>query len=230
MAYDVNSGTWSLYLDGSDVGLNNSGGLDINAFHINADGSILMSFVGASTIPDVGSVDDSDIVRFVPTSLGATTAGTFELYFDGSDVGLSSNGEDVDAIGFAPDGSLVISTIGNADVGIGRTRDEDLLKFTASSLGANTSGSWSLYFDGSDVGLTDRSEDVFGTWLDSNGDIYLTTNGTFSVSGAAGDGADIIQCVPGSLGSSTSCSFSLYWDGSTMGFAGEVMDGLFISR
>ena len=63
--------------------------------------------------------------------------------------------------------------------------DEDLLIFTPASLGETTSGTWELYFDGSDVGLSVSSEDIYGTWLDDNGDIYLTTKGAFTVAGAA---------------------------------------------
>ena len=40
------------------------------------------------------------------------------------------------------------------------------------------------------------------------------------------DGYDI--CVPGSLGSSTSCTFNLFWDGSANGFGGEKTDGISI--
>ncbi|MCG8531542.1 MAG: hypothetical protein MI749_12870, partial [Desulfovibrionales bacterium] len=47
---------------------------------------------------------------FIPTSLGADTAGTFEWYLDGSDVGLSGAKEDIDTIAFTPDGRLLIST------------------------------------------------------------------------------------------------------------------------
>ncbi|MEI2691376.1 MAG: hypothetical protein V9H69_17390 [Anaerolineae bacterium] len=104
--------------------------------------------------------------------------------------------------------------------------------FTPTALGAVTSGTWSLYFDGSDVGLnTTNNEDVVGAWIDdATGDIYLTTLGAFSVSGVSGDGADIFICTPGSLGSTTSCTFSMYWDGSANGFAGEVVDGMSIQQ
>jgi hypothetical protein len=50
------------------------------------------------------------------------------------------------------------------------------------------------------------------------------------VIGASGDGADIFVCAPGSLGTTTSCTFGMYWDGSANGFAGEVMDGFFIGQ
>jgi hypothetical protein len=56
----------------------------------------------------------------------------------------------------------------------------------------------------------------------------LTTAGSFSVSGVSGDGADIFICAPSSLGANTSCSFSLFWDGSANGFAGEIVDALSI--
>jgi VCBS repeat-containing protein len=229
LAYDLGTGVWSMYFDGSDVGI---GGTDVNAFHIDADGSILLSLTAAATIPDVGSIDDSDIVRFIPTSTGTNTAGTFEWYFDGSDVDLSANGEDVVAIGFLPDpdGRLAISTTGSFSVSGVSGKDEDLLIFAATSLGETTSGSWEFHFDGSDVGLDTSNEDIRAGWIDANNDIYLTTKGAFSVAGAAGDGSDIFTCVPGSTGIDTSCTFSLFWDGTANGFGSENIDGLFLQR
>jgi hypothetical protein len=50
------------------------------------------------------------------------------------------------------------------------------------------------------------------------------------VTGVSGDGADIFVCTPSSLGPTTSCTFSMYWDGSAFGFAGEVADGIDILK
>jgi hypothetical protein len=197
------------------------------------DGSILLSFVGATSIPNVGSVDDSDVVRFVPTSLGTTTAGTYEWYFDGSDVDLTTSGEDVDSIGFAPDGRLLISTTGSSSVtGASSNQDEDLLAFDPTQLGSTTTGTWSLYFDGSDVDLSNSSsEDIAGVWVDSaSGDIYLTTLGSFSVSGLSGGQADIFICTLSSLGSTTACTYSGYFDGTAAGIGSESTDGIHIQQ
>lgn len=223
LAYDTDTSVWSMYFDGSDVGITS----DVNGFVFLPDGSMLMTLNTGTTVPGVGSVDDSDIVQFFPTSMGTNTAGTFGFYFDGSDVGLTTNGEDIDAMTLAPDGRLVISTVGSFSVPGASGADEDLAIFTATSLGTNTSGSWAFYFDGSDVGLANSSsEDVSGAYLESNGDIYLSTNGAFSVSGLSGDGADIFTCVNATTGTNSACSsFSMYWDGSTHGFSGEVLDG-----
>jgi hypothetical protein len=232
LRYDIDTDTWSLYFDGSNVGLGTSG-VNLNGFHILADGSILFVMQEAATLPNVGFVDNADIIRFIPTSLGQNnTAGTFELYFKGANVGLGPSsqvgGEKIDAISFLPDGRLLVSTSGNFSVPGVSGSDEDLIAFTATSLGATTSGTWELYFDGSDVGLSDggSSEDVEGVSVNSNGDIYLTTNSNFSVPGVSGDGADIFRCQPQSTGSTTNCTYDLVWSGSAYGLAGYSLDGI----
>ena len=190
---------------------------------------MLMSFDTDFTLTGFAAVDDSDILRFTPTSTGSTTAGTWSWYFDGSDVGLSTSDEDVDAFAILADGRLLFSTLGNVSVTGASGADEDLLVFTPTALGSTTSGTWAMYFDGSDVGLSSTSnEDVNGVWVDAAGKIYLTTLGSFSVTGVSGDGSDIFVCTPGSLGSTTTCTWAMYWDGSVNGFVGEVTDSLSI--
>jgi hypothetical protein len=221
---DMGSGAWTMYIDGSDIGLANT---DIDAYELLADGSLLMSFDTDFAVAGFATVDDSDIVRFTPTSTGSTTAGTWSWYLDGSDVGLSTSDEDVDALALLPDGRLIVSTLGNISVTGASGADEDLIVFTPATLGATTSGTWAVYFDGSDVGLSSTSnEDVNGVWVDASGKIYLTTLGSFGVTGVSGDGSDIITCTPGSLGSTTTCTWAMYWDGSVQGFAGEVTDSV----
>ena len=58
----------------------------------------------------LGAVDDSDILEFTPTKLGNTVEGSFSLYFNGSDVSLTTSDEDIDAIHLLDDGDLIIST------------------------------------------------------------------------------------------------------------------------
>jgi len=222
LAFDTGTNTWSIYFDGSDVGITG----DVNAFALMPDSSILLSLDAPTTLSGVGSVDDSDIVRFTPTSLGTNTAGSFSLYFVGADTGLTSNGEDIDAIDFTPDGRLIVSTTGSYSVTGVSGRDEDLIALDPSGT------SWSLYFDGSDVGLSESSsEETNGVWVDpASNQVYLTTLGAFSVVGLSGDGSDIFICTPDSLGTSTACTFNSYWVGSFNGFAGEVVDGIDIVR
>ncbi|MGL5805583.1 MAG: hypothetical protein ACRC11_09090, partial [Xenococcaceae cyanobacterium] len=128
---------------------------------------------------------------------------------------------------FTTDDRLLISTQGSVTVTGVSGQDEDLLAFDATSLGASSSGTWSLYVDGSDVGLGDNDgEAINAAWVNDNGDIYLSTEGAFNVVGASGDSSDITAFVPNSLGSNTSGTFDLFWDGSENGFTGENLDGL----
>lgn len=231
LAFDTGASAWSMYFDGSDVGL---GGTDVDAFTFTPDGAILMSLDSpAHSVPGLGPVDDADVIKFIPTRLGTVTAGTFEMWLDGSDVGLEMDPEDVDAIWLQPDGQLLISTIGNFAVTGSSGRDEDILQFEALTWGWESNGAWSLYFDGSDVGLTTTPEDVGGIWVEgSTGDVYLSVAGPFVIPESSGDGLDIFACRPVSLGANTSCIYQpgLYWDGASSGLTTGALDGFFIAR
>ena len=214
---------FSLYFDGSDVGL---GSLRMDGLAIISANEILMSFTSSGSVPGISStVDDSDIVKFKATSLGASTAGSFELYFDGSDVSLTRSGEDIDGIELLPDGRLLISTKGSFSVSGLSGKDEDISAFTPTSLGPNTSGSFQPYFDGSDVSLGSSSdEDIYALAVDTTGEIYLSTRGNFSVSGLSGADEDVFVFTPSSLGSSTSGTFAgtLFFNGSAYGVSGDI--------
>lgn len=227
LTVDLGTGAWSLFFDGSLVGLDAT---DVDAFAFEPDGSLLLNFDTAITVGNLGTVDDSDIVRFVPMNPGDFSSGTFQWYFDGSDVDLTTDAEDIDAIDFAPDGRLLISTRGRLRVPGASGVDEDLAAFAQTGFGQDTAGTWSLYFDGSDVGLnSSSSEDVNGVWVHAlpAPEIYLSTLGSFETGGVSGTGADIFICTTGSLGTSTNCTaIRMYWDASNFGWGGEVTDGI----
>jgi len=215
---------WSLHFDGSDVGV---GGFDVFSFYrVDAD-TILLSF-NASVSFGTWVADPWDIVQFDATSFGNNTTGVFSLYFDGNDVGLDTSGEKIDALEVLPDGRILISTTGTPTLsGFSGLKDEDILAFTPATLGAATSGTWALYFDGSDVDLaTTSSEDIDALDIDSNGVIYLSATGDFGITGISGSDEDIFVCSPSSLGNVTACNFSsgLFFDGSAWGLSSNDLD------
>ena len=218
--YNPDEGTWSQYLDGSDLGL---AGNDIDGVHVNSDGSVLLSLNQDTNIDGLGAVDDADILRFNPTSTGNDTAGSLELYFDGSDVGLDSNQEDIDGISIASNGDILISTNSSYSIGGLSGDDTDILAFSATSLGEDTTGSFSLYVDGSDIELTDSSEDIKGLSVSSNGEIVLSTLAGFNVPGLSGGGSDLFSFNPSSLGDNTSGTFELFASGTANGLGNQVV-------
>jgi len=225
LAYHTAGKQWSMVFDGSDVGW---GKVDLEAFDVLADGSFLLTPSKKLMIPGVGEVLPSDIMRFIPTTLGSTTAGVWEWYFDGSDVGLNSNGEYIDAIAFDPSGRLLISSEGAFDAGGVKGNDEDLFTFTKLSLGATTAGSWALYFDGSRMALTKNDEDIDAVWIKLDGDIYLSTKGKFAAASShnaiGGDQNDVFICKPLAIGAATNCTFAAFFDGDSVRFKYNVDD------
>jgi CSLREA domain-containing protein len=217
VAYDLNTQSWQMVFDGSDVGVTK----DVDAFVFLPDGSLLLSFNAPTDVPGLGLVDDSDIVQFIPTTLGSTTAGSFALYLRGADVDLTTDGEDIDAIGFTTDGKLVVSTIGDFAVANLSGKDEDLIR-----LDDKTTGAWSLFFDGSAVGLA--NEDVNGLWIDpTTGELYLTVKDSFAFDNGQGevkiDADDIFVCTPTA---NDGCAYGRYWDSDDHDYGAENLDSI----
>jgi hypothetical protein len=109
-----NGTTWSLYFDGSDVGLT-GGDENVDAFAFLPDGSLLVSTSGTPTVPGLPAgtpaLTNADLLRCVGT-FGPTTTCAWSLYFDGSDIALTTGGENVDFVRVTPSG-IQLSTTGN---------------------------------------------------------------------------------------------------------------------
>ncbi len=220
VAYNGLTGVWSLVFDGSDVGWKKT----IGDFEFLPDGAVLLTSSAGQTVGSL-KLQVHDIARFAPTSLGSTTAGTFTLYFDGSDVGLSTASERIDALARKPDGTLLISTAGRATVKNGSTsivaQDEDLLAFHPTQLGATTSGTWNLATDGFDGSLLTgmAAENVNSAWYDgATGNLYLTVLNAFNIGSISGSQRTVLQVTPAR-------AVSAYWSASAYG----GIDGLAIA-
>ena len=130
----------------------------------------------------MASGGDEDVYRFTGT-FGAATSGTWELYFDGSDVGLTTSAEDLDGVSFDNEVDLLFSTTGTYAAGGGAGDDEDISRFTG-TFGGATAGSVALEFDASAAGI-DPGNDVDALHLGSS----FTSGPTGSSPVAADDAA-----------------------------------------
>jgi hypothetical protein len=148
--------------------------IDLNCFGVEA---LYLSFdINARHVPGiVPKVKGQDVVALYSAVNGdEATPGDFEMFFDGSDVGLTKSTEKIDGLEVWTDllqpvdaqlpydcsaGILFISTKGNyrvtsaygpALVGNG----SDVLIFCATNLGEDTAGFWFRGFDASELPLT----------------------------------------------------------------------------
>jgi hypothetical protein len=223
--------------DGSDIGLETT---DIDGFEWRTDRTLLMSFDTPITLSGIPfEVDDSDIVRFVPTQLGATTSGRFELFFDGSDVGLDSDNEDVDAIGIRADGKLVVSTLGASTVpSVGGTLNVahvDLLLFSGDRFGEATRGTWQRVFEGGKNRLGDQAgEGLAALWLLPNDDFVFGAGDPFVFNELFdrpfGEGSDVFRCTLFNTSDGLGCSFFSFVQGPAIGLRGEIVDALSVGE
>lgn len=199
------TGSWSLFFDGSAARLPESA--DLDAIGV-GNGLIHMSFTAPVTIPALGSFDDSDTLTF------NTNIGRFISGHVGSNFGLTTSAENVDALAAVPVG-FMMSTAGkfNVDGATGGTvkgQDEDLLLLTLFGQGPR---GMSLLYDGSADGL--GAEDVTSIAYTIQDSLFLTTENAFSAGGVRGAGGDIWE-IPNF--STTNHEFHLFWDASEHGF------------
>ncbi len=160
--------------------------------------------------------DDSDIVRLTIDPLGLIK---YELYFDGSDVGLTTDAEDIDAFSILPDGRILISTVGAARVLDAERRlvtanGCDVLVFTPIQVGSLTTGSWGIYQLGSTLGLSGAAGNVDSISV-VNERLILSVAGTVAVGPRRYSGEDLIEVLPNN-------SLRFYFDGSDVGLSGAA--------
>ncbi len=140
------NGVWSVYFDGTALGLTNVGH-DLDAISL-VNGILYFSTTGTgntSAIPGVtGPYDDADIYTWDGTA--------FSRWYDASAAGLLANAN-VDGMVIVDATQFYLSF--TADTGLpnlGIVEDEDVVSFN--------NGVWSVYFDGTAQGLTTNGHDI----------------------------------------------------------------------
>jgi hypothetical protein len=167
--YDFTTGCFSPFLEGRDIGLT-KGDEDIDAFACEdpaCSGRLLISTIGSAKAKAVGGgqveVKDEDLLACDPVTFEC------ERYFDGSDVGLNSGNEDIDAAwrNYDDGGSLWLTTKGrffvHSDGGnsLGGDNDDVFGCAPNPALGSDTDCFFFEVFNGEAATL---EENIDGLW------------------------------------------------------------------
>ncbi|MEZ4621617.1 MAG: hypothetical protein R2867_39795 [Caldilineaceae bacterium] len=159
---------------------------------------LYLSTFGTTSVPNVaGPYDDADIYGWSGTN--------FLRAIDATGIGLPG-GVNVDGLKWVSETDLYVSLTGNWNIpGPGSAQDEDILHYDGTN--------WSVYFDGTAHGLTTSNHDIDAFDI-VGGNIYFSTLGTATISGAGGpyDDADIYRW--------DGTSFSRVFDASGHGLPG----------
>ena len=207
------AGGYVLQLEASDGASTAS---DTVAITVNAPAGPAILYFSVATAQTLGGVP------VTPQDVVAFDGSSFRLFVDGSDVGLDASSETIDAFSVLPNGNVLVSTTGNPSVPGLSGKDEDVLELTPTSLGDVTSGTWSMYFDGSVFGLESSGEDVDAVEQLDDGRLLISTAGLVSVPGVSGEDEDALAFTPGLN------TWATYFDGTDVGLtnSGEDVDGL----
>lgn len=203
--------------------------------------SQVSSFVGG--LGTVLPINDTDILRLDTNPNGDYQ---YSVYLRGANIGLTPGVERIDAFTFLNDGSIVISTAGSFSVnttyvnGVGSGpvltgNGEDLLRFIPTSIGEVPSGTWSILFRGSQVGLSGAQgniDAVSALYLGGSfPHLLISTVGQVTVSGISAGNFDVLRFAPTSLGTTTRGSFFRFFSGASVGLndnVNENIDALFV--
>ncbi|RMH78001.1 MAG: hypothetical protein D6683_08155, partial [Actinomyces sp.] len=147
----------------------------------------------------------------------------FEMFFDGSDVGLAAT--DVDAFTILDESTILLSLDRPFEVpGLGPVDDLDVLVFRADRLGETTRGTFAVYADGSDLGLFGPEADIDALARDAEGRIWVSVRGNPIVGGEILRDEDLHALVLDSTGPETVGELQTVFDGSAQGLVDRSED------
>lgn len=208
---------WLPWFDATNSGL--PAGTNINALHDECGPTdpfcdIFLSFQNTLNVPGAGNVKPQDIVTGWWLPFTADTYYNWQLVFDGSDVGLTTTSEAIDALYIFDPGEqpedlgcwalLLISTAGDFRVpdewGNPLTGDgEDVLGFCGYWFGSDTAGYWFKYHDGHAEGAPENA--LIGLSHEEGQLAFarfeFLTKGGFHVDGANGGHSEVYYFFQG---------------------------------
>jgi hypothetical protein len=105
-----------------------------------------------------------------------------------------------------------------------------MLRFDNAVFGSATSGSFSFYFDGSDVGLGGSDARDLNAAHRSSSDLYASIEGTATIAGFTFTPSDIAICRNVMTGANSGCGAGsgLYWRAAQAGLDAGGIDALAI--
>jgi hypothetical protein len=136
----------------------------------------VFSTVATATVPGLADPDDADLYGY--------DGAAFHQRFDATAAGVPSSAN-VDGLVVLDDGHYLLSFAGNVVLpGLGKVQDEDVVELR--------DGVWTVFFDGTSLGLTAGGADLDAISL-RGGRLYFSTRGNVSVPGVYGtaDNADV---------------------------------------
>ena len=175
------TGSFAWFLDGSDVGLDDRTNVDALAF--SSDGHLVVSLQQPFALAEV-SGQDEDLLLLRDATFGATSSGRWQLYLDGSDVGLAS-GRDLNALWIDPlYGELYLTTSAPYTFTTLAGDADNIVVCKPIALGQGSACRFAPFWDGDAVGFDNERVDGIHVGLQPSSYDPTTVVGTGETSEA----------------------------------------------
>lgn len=226
LRYDPLFDTWSMVFQAADVELKGN----VVAFDREDSmwGRLLLVFPAVQNVPGVGRVTPQDVVMFSPTSTGMDTAGTFELWMDGSDMGLSGGSESIDGLAFDNYTSPTFTTRGAGKVptewGTQAFKKNDIMYFYLWQTGPDTIGNVWLHATGAFLGL--GSANIIGWDLSDSGKAFMVLDKAVTLDGTTYAAGNVVSCYIDGFWDSPCRLPELYFDVAAAGLGKNKIDAI----
>jgi hypothetical protein len=155
-------------------------GTDVIGYHLLTNGDQLLSFDTTVSLPGGITARPGDVVRF--------NGATYTLAFDAAANGVP-NGVVTDAVSVINGGDLLLSFDTTVTIGAVTANKEDLVRFNGAT--------FTLFFNGGAAGVPSGLNLDGAHYLDSNGHLLLSFDGSGTIGGVAFDDEDVVEFDPG---------------------------------
>ena len=191
-----------------------------NPMYVSFDGNVTLSGTTFS---------DDDIIYY--------DGATWQMFFDGIDVGLGS-GPDTNAFELLTENTALFVFFDDVPIllngGALSVEANDVVQFNATSWGTSTAGTFTLVMDGPTVGLDTTAERIDALHALPDGSLLISTTGNPSVpinipdtgGTVSGFDEDILKFTPAVAGNYNSGTWSMYFDASAVGAAIDDIDAV----
>ncbi|MEM1450227.1 MAG: PQQ-dependent sugar dehydrogenase [Planctomycetota bacterium] len=223
--FDLQTGVWNVFLDGSSLGLTES----IEGVHVLGNGEVLMSFAGALSIPGLVGGPNGDLVEAYDIVRYSPTRGRFHFHLDGSDLFfLDRPGNGINGISQLADGRLIVTTATRSTIAGLNVRNEDASAYVG-SFGAGTRGRFTASFDGSAVGLVRPRESVNALCVAPGGELLISARDAADVPDVGEiTGGDVVRLEGSFGGGSTSGIFRTFLTATVEGLGGAEVTAVHV--
>jgi len=226
LVYTSLDDTWRMWFRAADYGLKGN----LAAFDRHGQ-SLYLTFAVTQNIPTVGPVAAHDVLSYYPGNPDWGEEPSWTLMFDGSQVGLTTNSERIDALAVGSEwyaGRFYLSTGGKAQLlhggGQWHIANNDVMAYVGGLENGLMNGSYQALLGGQAAGF--GRANVVGLDVSEDGR-YLSFDRNLALGGAVFAPGDIALCTPEQEYGHYGCEQVVkIFDASDAGVGGYKIDGI----